>query len=877
MKNLVVHYFQRPKDLKFPKRHIGVGVPKLGKIHSTTAEELVDVCVGTSVGTITEPDCLGPCEPGTSVTLEGIVWHETEGVLVVNVTWRGKTYVGTLLDCTRHDWAPPRFCDSPTSDMDARTPKGRGKRGRTAAHSSLNDLSNFTETRSSVHSKLRSNNANLPKGRRGPGAASPTPFATPKADATPGKRKTKTNEEEPAPKRKAPPSQPTSPLPPPTLLECPEPNCSKKYKHINGLKYHQSHAHGNPDDDETKESATSEEEEPTLMPEVAKKEEPCETTTQSADDTLGCPPDLDEKPLLKYPDEQQQSPAEPSPPILATPTPPIIIPTTPPPPAPSPPPPPVEENVNLSILSQPPVLTKVPQFKVKPASALMSEEKKLPVSSPPNIPKQAPQTPPAINQKKKNRKSPTGSPDSTLPSPPGYEELEGGREEVQSPAYSDISDDGAPVLESEVEGKSKPSDKKEESSQLQHFGIYPYYGQPPYLVPSVSEKPKDPVPEKVEGKSIEKDKKDTNPDYQQKMLPQHYYQYGYHVPGFSYNMDGYPVVVDDKKDEKASPSSANTKTANNSTLHIPNPAKPKIDPVITKEKHQNDNHQILKESIDMKNQVNPGFLYHRQPNRPQEDVGGYYSIYPDRKEGAPSKATPPPPKTLPSPSPKHKEKPEDKKERREEEKKQEGVKPTMETQGPPPPPTSQYAYIHPGYMQSPHYGTLPFEPAVYRGMNPMLVSGYPNSHYLHPQLHAVPRYAPEDLSRSQSGKALDLLQHHASQYYAPSHKIHELQERAIKSPTPKTTTATPSPSSVAGPISTPVTSSAAVQVQGKSSVTDAKDARSPPPQRHVHTHHHTHVGLGYPILAGNYPAPYGAAVLATEHAAAVTSVPYQAK
>lgn len=41
--------------------------------------DMVDACVGTSVGTITEPDCLGPCEPGTSVTLEGIVWHETEG------------------------------------------------------------------------------------------------------------------------------------------------------------------------------------------------------------------------------------------------------------------------------------------------------------------------------------------------------------------------------------------------------------------------------------------------------------------------------------------------------------------------------------------------------------------------------------------------------------------------------------------------------------------------------------------------------------------------------------------------------------------------------------------------------------------------------
>lgn len=34
------------------------------------------------VGVVTEPECLGPCEPGTSVNLEGIVWHETEEVPV---------------------------------------------------------------------------------------------------------------------------------------------------------------------------------------------------------------------------------------------------------------------------------------------------------------------------------------------------------------------------------------------------------------------------------------------------------------------------------------------------------------------------------------------------------------------------------------------------------------------------------------------------------------------------------------------------------------------------------------------------------------------------------------------------------------------------
>lgn len=77
-----------------------------------------------------------------------------------------------------------RFCDSPTSDMDARTPKGRGKRGRSAANAGASDLSNFTETRSSVHSKLRSQNTAGGKGRRGPGAGSPTPFATPKVSFT---------------------------------------------------------------------------------------------------------------------------------------------------------------------------------------------------------------------------------------------------------------------------------------------------------------------------------------------------------------------------------------------------------------------------------------------------------------------------------------------------------------------------------------------------------------------------------------------------------------------------------------------------------------------------------------------------------------------
>ncbi|KPM09494.1 hypothetical protein QR98_0080310 [Sarcoptes scabiei] len=215
-----------------------------------------DVGTMTSIATLTEPDCLGPCEPGTSVTLEGIVWQETEnGVLVVNVTWRGKTYVGTLLDCTKHDWAPPRFCESPTSDIESKSLKNtRGKRARNSFMSE-----NSIDTRS-VTSKLRNG-----KGRRttNSGYLPCSPAKNdPIVNSTNNKRKGRPNEGDLVTndcnfgsntsgdvgkhgKNKISKmdgfsdQQPNSPV----LIECPEPNCSKKYRHINGLKYHQSHAH----------------------------------------------------------------------------------------------------------------------------------------------------------------------------------------------------------------------------------------------------------------------------------------------------------------------------------------------------------------------------------------------------------------------------------------------------------------------------------------------------------------------------------------------------------------------------------------------------------------------------------------------------------
>ncbi|EGV92907.1 Zinc finger protein 608 [Cricetulus griseus] len=225
------------------------------------------------VGVVTEPECLGPCEPGTSVNLEGIVWHETEeGVLVVNVTWRNKTYVGTLLDCTKHDWAPPRFCESPTSDLEMRGGRGRGKRASAAA--APGSEVSFTESRG-LQSKNRGG-ANG-KGRRGSlnasGRRTPPNCAAEDIKASPSstnKRKNKppmeldlnSSSEDSKPGKRVRTNSRSTPTTPqgkpettfldqgcssPVLIDCPHPNCNKKYKHINGLRGHQAHAHLDPE------------------------------------------------------------------------------------------------------------------------------------------------------------------------------------------------------------------------------------------------------------------------------------------------------------------------------------------------------------------------------------------------------------------------------------------------------------------------------------------------------------------------------------------------------------------------------------------------------------------------------------------------------
>ena len=65
---------------------------------ASSAPSGVDVSTETcSVGVFTEPEFLGPCDPGTSVCLQGIVWHEQTDAGLIMLTIFTKKYISIIL------------------------------------------------------------------------------------------------------------------------------------------------------------------------------------------------------------------------------------------------------------------------------------------------------------------------------------------------------------------------------------------------------------------------------------------------------------------------------------------------------------------------------------------------------------------------------------------------------------------------------------------------------------------------------------------------------------------------------------------------------------------------------------------------------------
>ncbi|XP_055705060.1 mucin-19 isoform X2 [Phlebotomus papatasi] len=1123
----------------------GLKSPPLKKL-KCDQKVLHDMSVGTSVGTITEPDCLGPCEPGTSVTLEGIVWHETEGgVLVVNVTWRGKTYVGTLLDCTQHDWAPPRFCDSPIEDLDMRTPKARAKRGRSAANTSHNDLSNFTETRSSVHSKLRNCGAKGRGGQRlstttatnsspvstvsttsasisttttstscGSGGSSSNSGSQPMSPVSRHDKRKSRDEAEPASTGASSGGTGTPGTPnadstqniinpltglnvqistkkctitrcpvSPVLLECPEQDCNKKYKNPIGLKYHQSHAHG---------GFVSMDEESPPSPESPQAAEAGGTTPgQTVPDGKKALNGSTEPMVFTNEEEESADKATPA----ATTT----------------------AKRTESELMNPLLLQSQPHgaLPLKPGAAAVSGQPEAPKADS-DVPMHFPQgkifdeekegqipeksrvllCPPKggdaqgqamtsgtgeetdsaylgkagdYSKQKKNRKSPiiaeNANENASSVNRP---------DDVKSPAYSDISDDSTPVIESEnteklrlvkgIDERQPVAEVSSNSINIGNFGMYPFYSQSSFMMspehlraqagkapvagagaPRVagptdygSKASKEPQPPPVDlmNKSQSVDPaagggnsgppppqmslKDFPSNAQQAKVLSHFYPYNYGAVGLisssdenkdNSNRSTTPPSKDDGHYKASSPNDSIKTTPSKGSIkvephaggkeltdphlscyskesspHIPNhfPSAAAVAAAAYQSQRPHgvptSVHQLSARDEDLKRfyvypdsrRLNPsavpggikeepyghpmsaggtagGPMSANQQSQPPQQPGQLPQAPPSSGHGGSQNGQQPGP-NVPKGGPQSAsgssssasvsagdrskmQLGEVKSEDGGKVIKQEGQKPTMETQGPPPPPTSQYylPYINPS--------PFPFDTAhpMYRNM---LVPAAPYNHpstYHHIQMAAAARYhSPEDLSRTSNPKALDMLQHQATQYYN-SHKIHELSERALKSPT----SAPPaqSQSQAGGPggggggpggqgvvgsgsggaggpagsggsnakicVSSP-NSSLVQQQQTATSVAsgaggggggaggagvsggapggptgsggaggggqkgDEKSGsgRSPPPQRHVHTHHHTHVGLGYPM----YPAPYGAAVIASQQAAAVAVI-----
>ncbi|KAK8762180.1 hypothetical protein V5799_026556 [Amblyomma americanum] len=418
-----------------------------------------------------------------------------------------------------------------------------------------------------------------------------------------------------------------------------------------------------------------------------------------------------------------------------------------------------------------------------PAKALPAIVETPPPQSDPNRPHKRPH-----HKKSKSRKlegngsvvlqdeaGPEGAPPSLAESGPPQEQAPPHLEEsVQSPAYSDISDDAAPLLEA-----AKDKEPPRTSSEL--YGVYPYFGQPPYLLPGVQAPEGKPVSIAGPGSSVEEDsKKDSSgrdkatkevgtsrpqegkkPETDFPQFPPYSLcaasPFVQGASGFTYDPYHVHLVEPPFKEDKAAAASSKEPAADKAPPpeKVPPPPRPPLNP---RRASPEPPPALTKDQLECKEEA-----------KPEPKFSPYDSLYERRflylppEQAAPPPVPPaevvtkevvhPPKSVVPHKSTRAP--------KEHKEKEAGGQKPTMETTGPPPP--ANYAYLHPGYLPSHFSPHMAFE-SVYRGLPPPYgASPYLRFHVPPPE---VPPQAPGPPVAPPQGppKALDLL-HQVSQHY----------------------------------------------------------------------------------------------------------------
>ncbi|NWZ43425.1 ZN609 protein, partial [Brachypodius atriceps] len=264
-------------------------VPVVNNDISSPCEQIMvrtrSVGVNTcDVALATEPECLGPCEPGTSVNLEGIVWQETEdgechrASCSLRMSWGSYSSPFLLMSLLCHSLACPGLSCHQLGGQERGAVRGTGRDRAwvNAAFSSVapRSLGSSWEDPTAAPQRCPRNDGSGLGCRMQPGASlgfkkRGTGSCLPKTAAL-----GRTEDHIPSALFGMPgTSIPLFPLTFPCVgLWIPSswflPQAVSKYKHINGLKYHQAHAHT--DDDSKLEADVDSEygEEPSLHADV---------------------------------------------------------------------------------------------------------------------------------------------------------------------------------------------------------------------------------------------------------------------------------------------------------------------------------------------------------------------------------------------------------------------------------------------------------------------------------------------------------------------------------------------------------------------------------------------------------------------------------